>query len=79
MKDQAQNIKTTVDLPGFLSEIVFVSTIVDKMTPLPPGSDPKEKDSKGFIDIPKSSVIVNASLKKYANVIYDAENKGAHS
>lgn len=70
------SIKTTVDLPGFIQEIVFAATINDAAKPLPEGASLAAETE---ISTPPSQVTVSASLTKYANVIYDADSKGTHS
>lgn len=75
---EGPSISTTVDLPGFIQEVVFAATTYDQTKPLRHGEQPKRKPGEEILT-PVSQVIVSCSLQKYANILYDAGSKGTHS
>lgn len=63
------SIATTVELPGFLSEVVFAANVVDyyqlpetKQTQLSPEQDP-------YVESPPSEVYMHNSLQAFARVV----------
>jgi len=64
-----------VDLPGFLTEIVFAATTNDYTQPLAPSFSPSSSETQ--ITTPPSNVIISQSLHRYANIIYDNNQKGS--
>jgi hypothetical protein len=71
---EGPSIATVVDLPGFITEVVFAATVNDNMRPLPADI---EIPTQGMITTPPSHVLVRCNLHKFANIIYDTE--GTHS